>query len=106
MVNSPEIFICIFNELMTKSAAFEPCIVEEMHMSDMNVVKTEQDAVAARRQFLARAGKFALVTPPAVTMLLSTSMSSASIIKSGGEDCYKPSFKSSRRQSRRSRRRR
>jgi hypothetical protein len=37
-----------------------------------------------RRQFLAACGKFAVVTPPAVTLLLSTSLNSEAIAKSGG----------------------
>jgi hypothetical protein len=39
-----------------------------------------------RRKFLAIAscGKFAVVTPPAITMLLSTSLNSTAIASSGG----------------------
>ena len=37
-----------------------------------------------RREFLAAAGKFAIVVPPAMTVLLSTSMSSPAIAQSGG----------------------
>jgi hypothetical protein len=37
-----------------------------------------------RRSFLKKAGTFAAVTPPAVTFLLSTSMSSKAIAASGG----------------------
>ena len=37
-----------------------------------------------RRKFLARCGKFAVVTPPAITMLLSTSLNSTAIAHSGG----------------------
>ena len=37
-----------------------------------------------RRKFLASCGKFAAVTPPAVTMLLSTSLTSDAIAQSGG----------------------
>jgi hypothetical protein len=37
-----------------------------------------------RRKFLASCGKFAVVTPPAITMLLSTSLSSTAIAYSGG----------------------
>jgi len=39
-----------------------------------------------RRDFASSLGRFALVTPPAVTMLLSTSLNSAAIAKSGGND--------------------
>lgn len=38
----------------------------------------------ARRDFLKRAGRFAAVTPPAITLLLGTSLSSRAIAKSGG----------------------
>lgn len=37
-----------------------------------------------RRKFLASCGRFAAVTPPAITMLLSTSLSSEAIAHSGG----------------------
>lgn len=37
-----------------------------------------------RRDFLDRAGRFAVVTPPAITMLLSTTLSSGAIAGSGG----------------------
>jgi hypothetical protein len=37
-----------------------------------------------RREFLKKCGKFAAITPPAVTMLLSTSLTSRAIAKSGG----------------------
>jgi hypothetical protein len=37
-----------------------------------------------RRKFLAACGKFAVVTPPAVTVLLSTSLTSTAIAQSGG----------------------
>ncbi|WP_432704713.1 hypothetical protein [Ensifer sesbaniae] len=38
----------------------------------------------ARRNFLMKAGKFAAVTPPAITLLLGTSLSSRAIAKSSG----------------------
>ncbi|MEY9164808.1 hypothetical protein ABIE78_002927 [Sinorhizobium fredii] len=37
-----------------------------------------------RREFLKKCGRFAVVTPPAVTMLLSTSLTSNAIAASGG----------------------
>jgi hypothetical protein len=37
-----------------------------------------------RRKFLAACGKFAIVTPPVLTMLLSTSLNSNAITQSGG----------------------
>lgn len=37
-----------------------------------------------RRKFLSACGKFAIVTPPALTLLLSTSLNSEAVAKSGG----------------------
>lgn len=37
-----------------------------------------------RRKFLASCGKFAVVTSPAITVLLSTSLNSTAIARSGG----------------------
>lgn len=42
---------------------------------------------ADRRQFLSTAGKFAAITPPAMTMLLSTSLSSPAIAASAASRC-------------------
>jgi hypothetical protein len=42
------------------------------------------DANEDRRKFLASCGKFAVVTPPAITMLLSTSLNSEAVARSGG----------------------
>ncbi|WP_085033164.1 hypothetical protein [Ensifer aridi] len=42
--------------------------------------KSDED----RREFLKSCGRFAVVTPPTVTMLLSTSLTSNAIAKSGG----------------------
>ncbi|KLK92646.1 hypothetical protein AA309_13230 [Microvirga vignae] len=39
----------------------------------------------SRRSFLKKAGRFAALTPPAVTLLLSTSMDSDAIAGSGGK---------------------
>jgi hypothetical protein len=38
----------------------------------------------ARRDFLKKAGRFAVVTPPAITLLLGTSLNSRAIAHSGG----------------------
>ena len=45
---------------------------QEAHSSDRG----------SRREFLKKCGKFAAVTPPAITMLLSTSLTSDAIAKS------------------------
>jgi hypothetical protein len=39
-----------------------------------------------RRKFLATCGKFAIVTPPALTVLLSTSLNSTAIASSSGNN--------------------
>src|SRR3954451_11533002 len=41
-----------------------------------------------RRRFLKSCGKFAVVTPPAITMLLSTSLTSDAVAHSGGGGSY------------------
>jgi hypothetical protein len=46
--------------------------------------RTKRDAESDRREFLAKAGKFASVTSPLVTTLLSTSLTSKAIAASGG----------------------
>jgi hypothetical protein len=43
-----------------------------------------------RRKFLAACGKFAVVTPPALTVLLSTSLNSTAIAQSGGREDKDP----------------
>jgi len=56
--------------------------VETSNMSDNDLISgtiADED----RRKFLATCGKFAAVTPPAITMLLSTSLNSKAIAKSG-----------------------
>ena len=42
------------------------------------------DANEDRRKFLAACGKFAAVTPPAITLLLSTSLTSDAVAQSAG----------------------
>lgn len=51
-------------------------------MTDRDQIpNTDED----RRKFLAACGKFAAVTPPAITVLLSTSLNSTAIAASGGK---------------------
>ncbi|WP_143274695.1 hypothetical protein, partial [Bradyrhizobium canariense] len=45
---------------------------------------TEEDE--DRREFLKTCGRFAAVTPPAMTLLLSTSLTSTAIARSGAQD--------------------
>lgn len=49
-------------------------------MTDQPQVPGEQD----RRDFLRKCGRFAVITPPAITLLLSTTLSSDALAKSGG----------------------
>lgn len=55
-------------------------------MSDQaNDIRNEETSFDEdRRKFLAACGKFAIVTPPALTVLLSTSLHSEAIAGSGG----------------------
>jgi hypothetical protein len=50
----------------------------------MNVSEGEDLEGDDRRRFLASCGKFAVVTPPAIALLLSTSLTSEAIAGSGG----------------------
>jgi hypothetical protein len=45
--------------------------------------RSQADPGADRRAFLAAAGKYAVVVPPAMTLLLSTTMTSSAIADSG-----------------------
>jgi hypothetical protein len=57
----------------------------------MSKTKAPKGAAEDRRAFLAAAGTFAVVTPPAMTMLLSTSLASPAIAASGrGGPVYDP----------------
>jgi hypothetical protein len=48
----------------------------------------EVDVNEDRRAFLESCGKFAIVTPPAITLLLSTSLHSSAIASSGGHSDF------------------
>ena len=50
---------------------------------DEPAANAELEVDADRRKFLATCGRFAAVTPPAVTLLLSTSLNSDAIARSG-----------------------
>ncbi len=49
-----------------------------------------REAEPDRRAFLTTAGKFAVVVPPAMTMLLSTTMNSPAIAQSAGAPAAAP----------------
>ncbi|CAN7545388.1 hypothetical protein LJR255_003859 [Pararhizobium sp. LjRoot255] len=57
--------------------------MEKRNDSEMVPEGLETEA-QARRDFLKKAGRFAVVTPPAITLLLGTSLSSRAIAKSNG----------------------
>ena len=50
----------------------------------MSEKKESESVVAARRKFLASCGKFAVVTPPAVTLLRSSAHQNFAVASSGG----------------------
>lgn len=52
----------------------------------MTTQNDRSEANEDRRKFLAICGKFAAVTPPAITLLLSTSLNSPAVANSGGRD--------------------
>jgi hypothetical protein len=54
------------------------------NQTDVNIPHEETPLDEDRRKFLAACGKFAVVTPPALTVLLSTSLHSEAIASSGG----------------------
>ena len=49
-----------------------------------NTAKSPKQADIARRAFLESCGRFAVVTPPAISLLLSTSLASPAVAASGG----------------------
>ncbi|WP_141245170.1 hypothetical protein [Mesorhizobium sp. WSM3860] len=56
---------------------------ESTRLTEKNSEKLVSEG-EARRDFLKKAGRFAAVTPPAITILLGTSLNSGAIAKSGG----------------------
>ena len=46
--------------------------------------RSESDTLDARRRFLAQCGKFAVITPPAMTVLLSSTAQNYAVAASGG----------------------
>ena len=49
----------------------------------MNVVSNPQEANEARRRFLAKCGKFAVITPPVVTLMLTATHGNYAAARSG-----------------------
>lgn len=54
-------------------------------MNELNSNKRARDEVAARRRFLAKCGRFAIATPPAVTLLLASAQHSYVAAQSGAK---------------------
>jgi hypothetical protein len=54
---------------------------------EKTVRRQNEKRVAARRDFLATCGKFAIITPPAVSLLLSTTGRSYATASSGYRNC-------------------
>ncbi|MCW2283135.1 hypothetical protein M2323_000718 [Rhodoblastus acidophilus] len=48
-------------------------------------IRDDESAAADRRTFMAALGRFSVVTPPAISLLLSTSLASQAIAASSGE---------------------
>jgi hypothetical protein len=59
---------------------------EEPQMPPQENLPIRDMASEDRRKFLATCGKFAIVTPPALTLLLSTSLNSTAIASSSGNN--------------------
>jgi hypothetical protein len=59
--------------------------IEEEAMPQ-NEQKHLYEAAEDRRKFLASCGKFAVVTPPAITFLLSTTLNSTAVAQSAGNN--------------------
>jgi hypothetical protein len=80
-----------FDVLVYFSAIYK-VILPEIEGLDMAIESTPSEEkpeilvseAQARRDFLKKAGRFAAVTPPAITLLLGTSLNSRAIAKSGG----------------------
>ena len=47
-------------------------------------MNSDEEGADSRREFLKAAGRFAAITPPTMTLLLSTSMNSSAVASSGG----------------------
>jgi hypothetical protein len=64
--------------------AYISAVVEEQPGGTVVDKHTEADTLEARRRFLAKCGKFAVITPPAMTLLLSSTAQNYAVAASGG----------------------
>jgi len=53
-----------------------------------DTLHARDEANADRRKFLAALGRFSVVTPPTITLLLSTALTSEAIAQSGGREYH------------------
>lgn len=67
--------------------------MREIQTSGSEAQQPETNRNEQRREFLKTVGKAVLVTPPAMTILLSTSLDSEAIAASGGKQHYGKSRK-------------
>jgi hypothetical protein len=74
----PDLFETVWNN--QAEIELSRCVCLESAMDDRDQRETED-----RRKFLISAGRFAAVTPPAITLLLSTSLTSDAIAHSGAK---------------------
>ena len=51
---------------------------------------TESERLQARRRFLAKCGKFAVITPPTMTVLLASTAQNYAVAGSGGGRSFSP----------------
>jgi hypothetical protein len=63
--------------------AYISAVVEEQLGGTVVDKHTEADTLEARRRFLATCGKFAVITPPAMTLLLSSTAQNYAVAASG-----------------------
>ncbi len=57
-------------------------------LHDLPTPRPETELIEERRRFLGSCGRFAVVTPPTITLLLSTSLNSPALAKSGRPDAH------------------
>lgn len=74
-------FSVIYNVILHEMEGFDMAIESKPSEGKPEILVSEAQA---RRDFLKKAGRFAAVTPPAITLLLGTSLNSRAIAKSGG----------------------
>lgn len=70
---------------MSRAAKSKATSAKTTEAKSIDIKSNELDQEEqARREFLKKAGKFAVVTPPSIALLLGTSLNSQAIAKSNG----------------------